>query len=335
MAINLDASRPASAAPVRIERQESDARQHRWMFEMEKAMFASGAKPDTTMRSADDSPSAAPHVGPTDALAHKATSAASLRKDQGSKPVGTPQARSDSGADAGHSAPVDGRAGSTVNAATPASAATPPANSAPTVGTAASTASIKSISSTSAVLRPPAQRVVAALASANGIAMRGAGVSSPVLAAQASEALHTPGPVAPLLAERAAISLAAFTGAGSVDEASATEAAHAPDLAPELGEAPTFEERLLHVYLANDGVHAYIRDAGLEGAQLQAVAQALAGELAASGQQLAAVTINGKAVEARMAPPGQDDDLFSLPGDGHDAAPPTFFSSTPVRKGNT
>jgi hypothetical protein len=334
MAINLDASRAASTAPLRIDRQEADSRQHRWMFEMEKAMFASGAKPDPASGSADALPSAAP----AEASAHTLAPSV-MQRDTGASRLPALHAGAQSADDANRTAPLDGHSDSAANGTATQTAATPSAaNVSPASAPAAPApkAAAKLIGDHSAATPLAAHATPATLASAAALTLHNVGAAPLALAEGANPVLvQAPAVVTPLVAARAAMALAAFAGAAPADEGSAAEAAAAPALAAELGEAPTFEERLLHVYLANDGVHAYIRDANLEGGHLQAVAQALASEMAASGQQLAALTVNGKAVTARMAQPGGNDDLFSLPGDGHDAAPPSFYPSTPVRKGNT
>jgi hypothetical protein len=65
------------------------------------------------------------------------------------------------------------------------------------------------------------------------------------------------------------------------------------------------------------GIHAFIRDAALDPLRAQAVAQAMAGELAAAGTPLAALTVNGKPVTLRtgagargLAEAGESADQF-------------------------
>jgi hypothetical protein len=52
------------------------------------------------------------------------------------------------------------------------------------------------------------------------------------------------------------------------------------------------------VYQDQDGIQAWLRDAALTPGQAASVAAALAGELAGDGQSLAALTINGKRMDA-------------------------------------
>lgn len=59
-------------------------------------------------------------------------------------------------------------------------------------------------------------------------------------------------------------------------------------------ETEEYAARLLHVYRSADGVQAWIRDAAIGQTQARAVAQAMAGELAASGAVLTALTVNGR-----------------------------------------
>lgn len=65
-----------------------------------------------------------------------------------------------------------------------------------------------------------------------------------------------------------------------------------------------YAERLLHLYQEDGQVRAWIRDAALQPQQARAVAQALALQLSAQGNRLAALTINGRPqdLQARGAP---------------------------------
>ncbi len=102
------------------------------------------------------------------------------------------------------------------------------------------------------------------------------------------------------------------------------EEASAPAPAPtEHGD--DYAQKLLHVYRGADGVHAWIRDADLKQHQASAVVDAMARELANSGQRLATLTVNGKRL---FTPYGEWDN-----DDQHDgyAATASADASTPLR----
>lgn len=63
-----------------------------------------------------------------------------------------------------------------------------------------------------------------------------------------------------------------------------------------LEEQQPYAQRKLHLYHGTDGVHAWIRDAGLAEFQARSIATALNGELSGSGLKLTALTLNGKKV---------------------------------------
>jgi hypothetical protein len=100
------------------------------------------------------------------------------------------------------------------------------------------------------------------------------------------------------------------------------------------GEAGSFEKRALHVFMANDGVHAFIRDAGLRASELGTLAQALAAELAGGGKSLAALTVNGKPVERTALARREEDEMVGSRGEGDDAAALEILFK-PVLKGNS
>ena len=340
MAINLDASRAASAAPMRIDRQDSDARQHRWMFEMDKAMFASGVKPDTSQAHGEADPAPrTPHVdsemAPTRALATSTVARLPAmhaqragRTDESPAPAAASPLHGLVAAPATSHAPAQAQAQAPAQVESQARASTPVGRAAH--GGASKQAMVASVKAGVALAHAAAAPGALAMPfGAHGVSSL---AGSP--GASAGAVATTPNAPAAALVERAFVALAAAATEAAQQDVTGSES-EAAQAAPQPGEAPTFEERLLHVYLANDGVHAYIRDASLHSGQLQAVAQALAAELAGNGPKLAAITINGKAVDARTALPGRDDDVYSPPGDGHDAAPPFLYSSMPVRKGNT
>lgn len=80
-------------------------------------------------------------------------------------------------------------------------------------------------------------------------------------------------------------------------------------------DAGEYALRHMHIHVGDSGVHAWIRDAALGRAQINAVALAMAGEFQAAGSGLAGLTINGKAVvTTRQAPTEIDADLPAAQG---------------------
>jgi len=116
----------------------------------------------------------------------------------------------------------------------------------------------------------------------------------------------------------------------------APEQAQAGGGAPSAGEQAQYDKRAMHVYVGADGVHAWIRDAALPRGQVNAVMQALAAEVALTGRNLAALTVNGKQVDPRgaAARPHDEDELFTILGDGGAASPSLSTLPHPVLKGN-
>ncbi|MBI1890124.1 MAG: hypothetical protein HYS18_05730 [Burkholderiales bacterium] len=61
-----------------------------------------------------------------------------------------------------------------------------------------------------------------------------------------------------------------------------------------------YAKRQIHLYKADDGLHAWVRDAELTSAQGSMVAQALDSEFVATGVRLVSVTVNGVKVQDRL-----------------------------------
>jgi hypothetical protein len=72
-------------------------------------------------------------------------------------------------------------------------------------------------------------------------------------------------------------------------------APHNPQHARDAAAEP-YAKHVLHVYRGQDGVQASVRDTTLSPAQVCAVAAAMAGQFAAAGSVLAALTVNGMRV---------------------------------------
>ncbi|MTV41460.1 hypothetical protein [Duganella radicis] len=74
-----------------------------------------------------------------------------------------------------------------------------------------------------------------------------------------------------------------------------------PGAQPEAHPNEEYAQRLLHIYRDGAEVQAWVRDAALTQSQTQALAQNLAGELGSTGAQLAALTVNGRRVSLGRA----------------------------------
>lgn len=222
---DFDAMTPAAAGlPGRIGRNQPEARQDRWMFELERAALADGAATRGAPRQ-----NAAPEAPEARQLAYRTTA----RREQQPAPV----------------------TASPLLAVWQHALAAPPAGLAGVPGAAA--------------------------------------IGAPAMPARLARPL--PQVVLPGSADARA-PLAWMAGPGDDAEAAL---AGAPAPAPAHEEAQTddgYARSLLHVYQSEEGVHAYLRDAGLGGDQVRRVASAMAGEFARSGTPLAALTVNGKKI---------------------------------------
>ncbi|WEF32853.1 hypothetical protein [Pseudoduganella chitinolytica] len=277
----VETSAALAPATARFDRQHAGARQQRWMAELEQAMLAQqpGQRPiDTAQQPVPEAAEAAASTAP--AAARPAAQAAV----QG--PQAAPAAASRS----------DGTAGKQATTGTAA-----------THGHAADTATGELAARHGpgvAVGTPGAQDgAEPALAGAAGAIvptmlatgpMPSAAPVAAILAAGGAEPAAPSGTAGVALA-RAGLGLAfglanAAPQAESMPEAPMQAGAGADEAAP--GEE--YSRNLLHLFHGEDGVQAYIRDAELTGAQMRAVAQALAAELGGSGTRLAALTINGR-----------------------------------------
>ncbi|NVE01857.1 hypothetical protein [Massilia sp. BJB1822] len=151
-------------------------------------------------------------------------------------------------------------------------------------------------------------------------AMPSSGVAARMATASQQELDALQPPPAPVQEKEDAVLAAA-------PRAPAEDGAEVASLAAEQEEAPAGagaggEEvgaRRLHIYQDEHGVQAWVRDAQLDGWQALALAQAMASELAGSGNRLTALTLNGKTLlrEADERPGG-------MRGGGQDWPSATF-----------
>ncbi|SFG88777.1 hypothetical protein SAMN05518865_12178 [Duganella sp. CF458] len=245
MAINLDTQAASAAAPERLNRHNAQARQERWMAQLQDALFVHAAP------------------APAGAAARPGAQA------QDGQPA-RQHSRQGSGGAARPDRPA-GAAGAATRQAAPAQAG----------------------------LAGAARAVQAGSAAAPG---PGCGLHlrwiTPALPAQAQQ--EASGPAAAPLRAGAGRALGAAVPLAGQEPAPAEAAALAQDAGAGAAaeQDAQYARRLLHVYQDQDGVQAWLRDAALTPGQAAAVAAALAGELAGEGQTLAALTINGKRMEA-------------------------------------
>lgn len=263
MAINLEAAL-AGGVPERLNRQGAQARQERWLAQLQEALFvsdeanASGKRGEVPRSRADERRRDAARSGTADG--------------QRAPAEGRPQ-RQGKAQHAGNAvAPAAASPASLtgLEAALPGGCA--PAG-APSTLAASASAALPAAAPAAAGHGAAAVPQQASLAAASGPGWPG-GAPAPVAqggdaAAQAAEAASAQPELAP----------AADATAGGAAAAAPQEA---------------YAARLLHLLPDGQGVHAWVRDARLLPGQLAAVAAALAGELAAGGQPLAALSINGK-----------------------------------------
>jgi hypothetical protein len=87
--------------------------------------------------------------------------------------------------------------------------------------------------------------------------------------------------------------------------------APSPHDAPETGEAPDWQKRVMHLTGDGDDVQLWIRDGELSPAQTQQLVARLAGDVAAMGLRLKEATVNGK--PALRAPAAAESDAFVPP----------------------
>jgi hypothetical protein len=310
MQANFDARTGAAGGlTASIERKQPEARKDRWMLELERAAMAEGAA-NRAPRGAPAAqaplgePATAAPAGP--AAKHATAPAAPAQQDA----LARQDTRAQQAAPAHQEAPgraahrpggVHGTAGPT-----------------PQFGAGAHW----SIAAQDGKTAASAAGWVAALA-AGGASLS---PSPSQQAAPAATALLSRAPAAGLQLALASAAPPPPTGAtaeaASGQEAPAAEAP-APGLAPE-GEE--YARSLLHVFRAEDGVHAWLRDASLSGEQVRRVASAMAGELALAGTPLSALTVNGR----RILSPGAAGDQPGRHAAGHPgeapAAPLTPFA---------
>ena len=329
MAINVDGyadGQGVQAPGAGRQRLHTEARQGRWLYELEHALLLqSGKKPEAE--------------GAAD---HKAGNDDPLRKPQRERAAA--RARDDgagtASGGAAPAAPLTAVAGQAAGAADPAVGAPVKAGAAQATSAADTSAPAAAAGPHGADADAPAWSPAwsaaavtpssAAVLGAYGAAMAPrAPVSAPAGAGAAVAAPEAPARTLPGLA------MAADAGAPPAREAEA-EAEPDAEPAPENGAAPTdgdeYAQRLLHVYRDAQGVQAWIRDAAIGPAQIPALAQAMAGELGAV--PLAALTVNGR----RQALPGgaardqnTQDDYIGGEGTGdHTArtAPPRDINAT-------
>lgn len=278
----VETSAALAPATARFDRQHAGARQQRWMAELEQAMLAQqpGQRPVETAH--QPVPQAAQAVAQG---ARAVTRPAAQAAAQGAPaaPAGAPHGDGTAGQQAATaSAGAQEHAGGTATGELAARHATPDA--ADRVDAEDGTAALAGAA------------VVAPAVLANAAAPSAAAFAA-ALAASGAEPAAATGTIGTtdVAVARAGLGLAfglanASPQAEGMPEAPMQAGAGADEAAP--GEE--YSRNLLHLFHGEDGVQAYIRDAELTGAQMRAVAQALAAELGGSGTRLAALTINGR-----------------------------------------
>jgi hypothetical protein len=172
----------------------------------------------------------------------------------------------------------------------------------------------------------PGAQAAAPLAGWGTVMTAGGATVAP--APEAAQAVAAPLSAAPAagwqlaLAAGVAPSMGAAAEAASGDDVPAA-AGPAPSLA---SEGEEYARSLLHVLRAEDGVHAWLRDASLSADQVLRVASAMAGELALAGTPLSALTVNGRRILSSGAPDDQPGRRAAGHPDAAPVAPSTPFA---------
>jgi hypothetical protein len=301
MAVNLNPTQGA-AAPTggRLDRHDAEARQGRWMLELERAMFSTSAK---TARGA-----AARREGggpaPQDVLAQNGADAMSTpapRRVTGMA-ARAPADRHVDGAQSGagygvrsvdaqpgHDQPAESNLAGPHAGEQGAAAAVVPVRERASAGTPAGT-TFAAPKDTAVVAPAVAAAVVPVRERVSAGTPAGDDAVSPLRTVQALRQAAPPLAPCPQPAAPQADS--------SVPDGPGPDAAEQPDAgAAPTADAAEFDKRLMHLFSGPDGMHAYIRDAELGAAQMRSVAAALSTELAAGGRSLTTLTVNGKRID--------------------------------------
>lgn len=301
----VDMAALLAPATARFDRQRTEARQQRWMAELEQAMFAPQAPRSLEGTAA---PAAQAHGEAAPAAARGA--AAQPVPRPGSAASGAPSTAA-SGAAAANGAAAQGLRNRPDGAPMGHHG-----EEGPRAADDAQAAEAEVEAGAGAVIPSLAAAGSGRGGAAPGIAgAAGAPVTAAVLAGEPAQAPVVQ-PFAPLLP-------GAFGAALEAADMPASDGAAAgpgQDAAP----GDEYAKQLLHLFHGDDGVQAYIRDAELSGAQMRAVAQALAVELGMGGQRLAGLTVNGRRV---VVPDTAHEE--EQPVTAHDAALPRI-----IEKGN-
>jgi len=300
MQANFDARAGAAGGlTAPIERKQPEARKDRWMLELERAALAEQA--------ANRAPNAvssvrAPAGAPAAAAGHHATAGATAaRQDMRTAQDSGHDTRAQQGHDA--QSKMARRAAGTHGATGPAQHVVASAHWA---GTASG------------------DQAAAPLAAWGTASTAGGATPTPV----AAQAIAAPLSATPAAGWQLAFAAGMAPSTSTAADAAGGQDVHAADApAPRLvPEGEEYARSLLHVLPAEDGVHAWLRDASLSSEQVQRVASAMAGELALAGTPLAALTVNGR----RILSSGAADDQPGRRAAGHPgeapAAPSTPFA---------
>lgn len=289
----VDTSAALAPAAARFDRQHAGTRQQRWMAELEQAMLAQqpGQRPAEQAPQARDEASVARPSAAQGAAASTAPVAAS------SQGVSASAQASDANAPASASTAAQGKQGGpqeTVGDAPRHAGAVSHATE--TAGAADVMASAWTDPATAGV----AAQMLAASVALGTSAAAAATEPAPEVTIGATTGARASGGLAFGLAGAMRPDAGVAEAAVETFEGAATPEAVASD--------EEYSKNLLHLFHGEDGVQAYIRDAELSGAQMRAVAQALAAELGAGGTRLAGLTINGRRLPVGGANPYEQQD---------------------------
>ncbi len=327
MTINVDGGLGLPAAQTTgVDRQQAQARQQRWLYELEHAMLSHGGKKHGPAR-AHGEPGPARPDSPSDA-GRAATGAGATDDAMAALAGQMAGSGSGSGAPPAPAAVVaaPGALPPVARGHGPAAAEAPARAAGPALPPGAGTAPVPAWP---AAATPPMMPGAAWGAyGASALPLAGA-----TLAAEAGDAGGQS--VAALKAGAAGRSALLLPGGapGAMPARPAPLARPEADGGPEAAPAHSqgapggddYAARLLHVYRGADGVQAWVRDTELGPLQAQRLAQAMAAELGETGTRLAALTVNGKKQAVPAAPGGARPAAPAAGDDAMASAAPVFF----------
>ncbi|PHV05345.1 hypothetical protein CSQ96_20830 [Janthinobacterium sp. BJB412] len=354
MAISLEGLGGPAPLAGRQDRQHAQAREGRWLQELEQALLSQGAKKHAAPREQQDDGCQIGgrrlggrqvgdrQVGGRQVDDDAAVPARGVRQPESNIEASEPAAVSQGAAVAASARPGAAAGGFGDERAAPVGAAVKPADPRPDdaavntdaplrpAGMSATLAPVFAAPSGASALLPlPVSGAYATAGTAAGLAGVGAGAELHVGVVELSAPTSPPKPLV--------TAMTALAAPGGGEAAAQSQSAAEPDetAAPGQGASRTpadgedYASRLLHVYRDADGVQAWIRDASLDAAVLPGLAEAMVEQLGDAGARLAMLTVNGRKLALPDA--ARRDAADSQDGYSVDTAQPAQPGGEPAR----